>query len=293
MFRPESYRVVKDSYNDDDNDDYICIRTSKANTAKFSGVTGVEIIYKNEIRIEKDNCCMCQSPLDEEDRLWAIEYNDEGESGYCGHWLHLNCARQYYHRSETYSCPVCKRKITDFGPEWQRIIMGLTWSHSKIFQYARDGGRSNISRLKKLLKEGVFLNKTDISGCTPLNLACMYLNCEGIKLLLENGADPNIGNDVGRYPLHYAVSNDLLDHERAVKLLLQNGRINVNVQDANGETALHLAVRNRSEFSIQSLLSHPNIMESITNNRGETAHDLKVRMDSNSDAVQTNVCTIC
>ena len=57
------------------------------------------------------------------------------------------------------------------------------------------------------------------------------------KLLLENGADPNLQTATGQAPLYYAVRAENFD---LVKLLIENGA-DVNVQDKDDETPLHYA----------------------------------------------------
>ena len=57
-----------------------------------------------------------------------------------------------------------------------------------------------------------------------------------VKLLLKNGADPNIQNKNGQTVLHMSLLN-----LPVIKLLLSHKSTNPNIQDNNGNTILHLS----------------------------------------------------
>jgi uncharacterized protein len=81
-------------------------------------------------------------------------------------------------------------------------------------------------------------------------------------------AKPNVANSDGDTPLHLAVK-DKID---AIDLLLDHG-VNPNVGNSDGDTPLHLAVRHNSG-AIDLLLKRPNIDPSIKNRQNETPVDL-------------------
>uniref|UniRef100_A0A672N479 HECT domain and ankyrin repeat containing E3 ubiquitin protein ligase 1 n=1 Tax=Sinocyclocheilus grahami TaxID=75366 RepID=A0A672N479_SINGR len=93
----------------------------------------------------------------------------------------------------------------------------------------------SVECLVLLLKRGANPNYQDISGCTPLHLAkCIYVE------LLEFNADVNICNNEGLTAIHWLSVNgrtellhDLVQHVS-----------NVDVEDAMGQTALHVACQN-------------------------------------------------
>jgi ankyrin repeat protein len=62
-----------------------------------------------------------------------------------------------------------------------------------------------------------------------------------IQLLLEKGADPNLGDNDGRTPLAWAAEKG---REETVKILLENGA-NVNSTDNYGQTPLSWAENRR------------------------------------------------
>lgn len=75
--------------------------------------------------------------------------------------------------------------------------------------------------VKLLLNKGADVNAQDNDSQAPLYEACLVGNLEGVRLLLEHGADVNDGEDVfGRTALHAAVTKGNLD---IVKLLVEKG----------------------------------------------------------------------
>ena len=64
-------------------------------------------------------------------------------------------------------------------------------------------------KVESLLANGAnHTARTDIQGETPLHIAARHGNVEGLRKLLEGGADVNVRDIHGRTPLHLAVSAD-------------------------------------------------------------------------------------
>jgi ankyrin repeat protein len=84
----------------------------------------------------------------------------------------------------------------------------------------------------------------------PLSYAVVFGNLEMARLLLQEKADINRQDELGRTPLHWAV---LYRHEDMVKFLLTSGA-NVNKQDGEGFTPWLLAVRDGKEILTQSFI---------------------------------------
>lgn len=101
---------------------------------------------------------------------------------------------------------------------------------------------NNTEEIKRLTAKGADVNGQNKYGMTPLLTAVSYSCVESVKLLLELGADPNLGVDgyvdygykLPTYdtPLHFAkwgtdssVPKIADDHAQMVKLLEQYGAV--------------------------------------------------------------------
>ena len=81
---------------------------------------------------------------------------------------------------------------------------------------------------------------------------------EGVKLLLDSGADPTLGNSVtggDSTPLHYCCTRGWA---ALAQLLLATGRMGkaVNQRAQQGFVPLHLAARRGSAACVRLLLEH-------------------------------------
>lgn len=93
--------------------------------------------------------------------------------------------------------------------------------------------------IQKLLKQNVDVNERAEAGWTPL----LYASAQGYpsiaRLLLDSGANPDIGNVKGITPLMYSARYGNLE---MCKLLIEYGA-SLNLQDVHGDTALMVATR--------------------------------------------------
>jgi len=99
----------------------------------------------------------------------------------------------------------------------------------------------NLDLVPELIRHGADVNAASQNGWTPLMLAILHDAQSLAKLLLDNGADPNLTTaseeNPCRSPLAVAVSNGRLE---MVKLLIMH---DVDTQNISGgeQTALTLA----------------------------------------------------
>ena len=70
----------------------------------------------------------------------------------------------------------------------------------------------------------------------PLHVATKFDKPEMVKLLIVNGADPNVKDPMGRTPLHYAT---IYEREQIIGLL-KGSKVDVDLKDKEGFTALDL-----------------------------------------------------
>ncbi|AVP87656.1 hypothetical protein phytr_7160 [Candidatus Phycorickettsia trachydisci] len=113
---------------------------------------------------------------------------------------------------------------------------------SLIHQYVRE---NKIEEIKQIItQDDCDLDKTDISGLTPLNLALKTdtNNKEIAAILLKAGANPNIPDASGSTPLIRASANGLHD---VVELLIEKGA-DIHAKGSFGNTALHTAAHNKT-----------------------------------------------
>ena len=100
-----------------------------------------------------------------------------------------------------------------------------------------DGIISAIVQL--LLAHGASVNVRDKKNQTPLHLASLQKYPSTMALLLQSGADTESRDNDYMTPLLFALQEPW-DKDEAAQLLLEHGA-NVNAQNKNGQTALHIA----------------------------------------------------
>ncbi len=159
-----------------------------------------------------------------------------------------------------------------------------------------------------LIEHGADVNARDMIGDTPLHRASFASNLSLVKTLVAHGADVNVQNKVGRTAIlfcrdyfndspefeknQYDVAVFLIEHHidvhktdedkrNALHYACENGRprlaqlfidnnINVNAQDIDGNTPLHLAVGANKTETIKLLLTIDGIDAFRENKRGKT-----------------------
>ena len=116
----------------------------------------------------------------------------------------------------------------------------------------------NIGAISYLIDFGMILNTKDNEfGESPLHIACRLGNIEIMKILLENGADPNAIDNEKETSLHYLANNpEQVDGSiisKAIRLL-SNYPVDINAQDEDEQTPIYTAVCFRNIEAIQSLM---------------------------------------
>lgn len=126
--------------------------------------------------------------------------------------------------------------------------------------------------VKLLLEKGAKIDIVDKYDRSILIIPITFSYFEVLNLLLSANKE-NIGISITdikdknmRIPLHYAIE---VQNKKAVKILLENGS-NPNVVDKDGYTALHLAVKSRSLEICKIVMQYVSYINSRYNT-GETA----------------------
>lgn len=111
-----------------------------------------------------------------------------------------------------------------------------------------------LKLIQYLLDQGANPNLGDFEGDTALHRSIIAGHYQQMKILLEHGADPNIQNDSGTTPLIYAVLLEPLPLRlRYVSCLLKYGA-NPNIRDDHNFTAIDYAKERNYEKIVQILI---------------------------------------
>jgi ankyrin repeat protein len=134
------------------------------------------------------------------------------------------------------------------------LILHFT-AYADIIQEIKN---NNYAEVKKLIEQGAELNYENVFRVSPLLTAVMENNADIVKLLLENGADPNAISYIyfedieGKYSaLMIAVYNNNFE---ITKLLVEN-KAEINYSD-DFPSALLLAVLNQNIIMLKFLLEN-------------------------------------
>ncbi len=150
------------------------------------------------------------------------------------------------------------------------------------------GNLNSVQFIKKLVKHGADVNarlttgkgglgKYNTKGVTPFFMAAATADVIYMRLLVELGADPSLGNTDGCTPLMAACgigvgsagANEVAGEEpevlEAAQLLLKVGA-DINAVDANGETAMHGAALKNLPKVVQFLADNGAKIEVWNNN---------------------------
>jgi ankyrin repeat protein len=134
------------------------------------------------------------------------------------------------------------------GPEGPPLHSAIIWGHRAV--------------IHKLIAAGADVNlrnttpETFYRGMTPLQCVLEYAPSiwkdEMVRMLLAEGANPDIPTDTGDTPLHRTARDGLLE---VTKTFIMHG-VNVDAQDAKGSTPLHYAAWGNRVEMVTFLLDH-------------------------------------
>jgi len=139
---------------------------------------------------------------------------------------------------------------------WYHSYSRIKQVHSKDVYYSAKNNCPDI--LSKLLEKTVDINALT-EGQTALCAACREGHEYVVRLLLDNGADPNVPNDIGTTALHFAVDGHR--HTSTAKMLLSAGA-DIDASDRDGASALFTPCARGKSVFVKLLLSrgaNPNI----------------------------------
>jgi len=125
--------------------------------------------------------------------------------------------------------------------------------------------------VKNLVEQGANLNLPDFQGRFPLHLSIQVgCNPEITEFLLNNGSNVNSPDFEGVLPIHYAST---IGNVRICKSLIDYGGF-VNAQDIHGETPLFYAVRESRFDVVRALIQNFGANPHLKNEDNESVMDL-------------------
>ncbi|GMO21325.1 MAG: ankyrin repeat domain-containing protein [Spirochaetaceae bacterium] len=125
-------------------------------------------------------------------------------------------------------------------------------------------------------------NLRSSAGLPPLNYAVRERYTGWTNYLLEKRADPNIKSTAGDTPLIEAARTGDIE---AMRVLLRFGA-QVNTQDAQGNTAMHVAIPPEAHRNALSLLLENNGNPNIRDMRGDSPLHIVVDLDRPPDVLE-------
>lgn len=134
-----------------------------------------------------------------------------------------------------------------------------------LLQACKNNQKRSVQVILK--RGGIDINERDEECCTPLIYACQNNAIEIVKMLLDNGADPNIGNQTNLMPLHFSASMGAIP---IINLLVKAGA-DVNCTDNYGSTPLMYMAKNERTAAALNYIKNPAVDVSIRNSIGRTA----------------------
>jgi ankyrin repeat protein len=158
------------------------------------------------------------------------------------------------------------RLLLDYGAD---VNLKCNRKRSAL-HYAATAEYSNRQVIDLLISRGIDVNAQDISGESALHLASDVGQYGNLKALLSAGANPHALTHRGRTIIHYAAAL-VIPAEKVLNLLLDIG-VDVNVQDVNGITSLHLASAERNYTVVKMLIDNGVDVNTVTSDQRTSLH---------------------
>jgi E3 ubiquitin-protein ligase mind-bomb len=163
--------------------------------------------------------------------------------------------------STTFVEEVLKRKDMDFNLKNNKNQTAL--------HFATLWKNMQIDLFRIILEKTTDVNAQAQNGHTALHLAIVYKSTTAVKELVKRkDVDFNVKNSDNLTALHLStlwkdIPNNLF------RIILEKTS-DINAQDKNGHTALHIKIWNKSETAVKELLKHKDVDINVKNNDNHT-----------------------
>ena len=173
-----------------------------------------------------------------------------------------------------------------------KLLDDSYWKHAgdvtNILKFHEDKVKSGL--VQHLIDLGADFNARDRIDDTPLMYAAQFGYYNVVKTLIENGAKVNDIGSAHRTALIKTIDwrreyrvivytshpyNSLIPHSKyinIIKILAKKGKDVLDVQDTNGDTALHIAV-SKGEKDVVEILVNAGARKDLINNRNKIPYD--------------------
>lgn len=213
-------------------------------------------------------------------KRWA-DNEAHGAVCMCGVWK-VGCAMDfdYVHIAARRNDVEELRRLLDATPEliWERVEVDDDDFAPGNFegwlplQLACHSGAAEAAQL--LLDRGADPEAHDDEGDSPFMLACRMGRPEVVALLLRHGVNVSVVDYNGDSGLLCASSEteeaEDSNHAEVVRLLVEDGRMDVDARDSNGRTALRWACCNGHPDLVLLLMMKGHADHTIADNKGTT-----------------------
>ena len=146
------------------------------------------------------------------------------------------------------------------------------YGHTPLFILAMYPNAANLACAERLIDLGANVDARDNGGSTPLYFVFQYGHLPTLNLLLKNGADPNLSNNLGETALTVAVR---ANRHGIMHALLAHGA-KLSHHTLSGRSVLHEAAQYSDEKTLQLLASERirGVRVEHRSSDGKTARDL-------------------
>ncbi|MFH2138196.1 MAG: ankyrin repeat domain-containing protein [Candidatus Omnitrophota bacterium] len=146
--------------------------------------------------------------------------------------------------------------------------------------YCQDAGafisaahNGDLAVMESYLDNGGDINAVDYTGATALHIAIGGIKTEMVKFLIDKGANLNIGDGMNYTPLHGALCKNEEYATKYVKMLLDKGGVDVNVQTIPEKHSPLMFAADSGYLEIVKLLVDKGADVNLKDSSGKTALD--------------------